>query len=152
MIRRRLAVATLLLPLAAAAIPAVAADEPLGRLFFTPERRASLDRARQLNIAEQQQVTQGDIVTVDGMVTRSSGRHTTWVNGVAFTERNATPSMRIQPTDNPAAVRIAPSEQPPTTVTIGTSVNRTTGEHIDGLLGGKITVRPGRPAMSGAPR
>lgn len=143
MSRRRGSAITALLVLAMGLnAPLLQAEESLGRLFFTPERRAALDRARQLNIQEQQQVAQGDVVTVNGLVTRSSGKRTTWVNGVPITESHSG-GLRAVPAPNRNAVRVMPNDRPPTTVTVGTSVNRVTGETDDSLGGGRIDVRPG---------
>ena len=50
----------------------------LGRLFFTPERRQNLDRLRQLNIQEQQEIPEDTALTINGVVTRSSGKRTVW--------------------------------------------------------------------------
>lgn len=140
----RAAVAALALAIGCCA-PALPAEESLGRLFFTPERRAALDRARQLNIQEQQQVTQTDVVTVNGIVTRSSGKRTAWVNGVPITEKTSPSAIRVQPTERPDTVRVTPGEQAPATVTVGTSVNRATGERMDGLQGGHISVKRRAP-------
>jgi hypothetical protein len=60
---------------------AVAEEEALGRLFFTPERRQQLDRQREMNLLDQQQLPADPTLTIDGVVTRSSGRRTAWVNG-----------------------------------------------------------------------
>src|SRR6195256_4253384 len=59
----------------------VAAQENLGRLFFTEQQRQDLDRRRQANIRETAVVVESS-VTVNGQVSRSSGRSTTWLNGV----------------------------------------------------------------------
>ncbi len=45
----------------------------LGRLFFTPEKRATLERQRQLNIQETQTL-EGASMSLDGVIVRSSGR------------------------------------------------------------------------------
>lgn len=141
MSRRRGSAITALLVLAiGGGAPLLQAEESLGRLFFTPERRAALDRARQLNIQEQQ-VAQGDVVTVNGLVTRSSGKRTAWVNGVPINE-NDTGGLRAVPAPRRNAVRIAPNDRPATTVTVGTAVNRVTGEIDDNLGGGRVNVHP----------
>ncbi len=57
------------------------AQEILGRLFFTEQQRQDLDRRRQANIQETAVVVEST-VTVNGQVSRSSGRSTTWINGV----------------------------------------------------------------------
>ena len=78
--------------LALAIILLVAADwanaEPLGRLFLTPERRATLEQQRQLNIQETQTL-EGEVVSLNGIVTRSSGKHTVWVNQRPQNENSA---------------------------------------------------------------
>ena len=49
-------------------VPAHAADAPeLGRLFFTPERRATLERQRTFNVQEAQTL-QGTTMSLDGVV------------------------------------------------------------------------------------
>lgn len=58
------------------------AEEPLGRLFFTPEERASLEFARQGHRQDNQaaiDTRQG--VTLEGIVKRSDGKATVWING-----------------------------------------------------------------------
>src|SRR5207244_10882811 len=57
-----------------------AAQEILGRLFFTEQQRQDLDRRRQANIQETAVVVES-FVTVNGQVSRSSGRSTTWISG-----------------------------------------------------------------------
>lgn len=82
-------------------IPALAADS-LGRLFLTSDQRAQLEiarsqRDRRLPIT----VTEGaptaapapapqgpDVVTYSGVVRRSDGKSTVWLNGKAVNERN----------------------------------------------------------------
>ncbi|OQY76184.1 MAG: hypothetical protein B6D47_00250, partial [Rhodocyclaceae bacterium UTPRO2] len=68
---RHLARALVAGALLASALPAGA--ETLGRLFFTPERRAALERQRQLNIRETQKTIEGAELGVSGIVQRSSG-------------------------------------------------------------------------------
>jgi hypothetical protein len=115
----------------------VVAEEPLGRLFFSAERRTALDRARQFNI-EEQQVAQQTIVTVEGVVARSSGRTTAWVNGVAVPEGGLV-NLKATPTPNRSAVRVQPSNEVATTIVVGTALNRTTGERVDPLGGGFVS-------------
>ena len=76
------------------------AQEPLGRLFFTPAQRASLDIAR---TRRAQTTLPGDrsedaaattpvaqSVTFNGMVRRSDGKSTIWINGRPFNESEQT--------------------------------------------------------------
>ncbi len=79
---------------------ATLAADKLGRLFLTPEQRAQLEivraqRDRRLPITLETEpapvapVAQGpEIVTYDGMVRRSDGKSTVWINGKPVNERN----------------------------------------------------------------
>jgi hypothetical protein len=69
---------TMLLVLAAP--PDVAAVEPLGRLFLTPERRDVLERQRRTGKLEHAPAD-GEGISLDGAVTRSGGKTTVWING-----------------------------------------------------------------------
>lgn len=59
--------------------------EALGRLFFSPEQRALLDLARDRaptkNTVEEVQAVAPSEITLNGMVTRSDGKASLWVNG-----------------------------------------------------------------------
>lgn len=68
------------LPAFLMASPVAHAAETLGRLFFTPEQRSTLDQQGQ---TESTREIQGNTLRLDGMVLRSSGRNTYWVNGQA---------------------------------------------------------------------
>lgn len=71
-----------LLPALALAGPCAA--EPLGRLFFTPEQRATLESLR-LAPATAATAATTDRVTVNGIIQRSGGPATVWINGVPQT-------------------------------------------------------------------
>ena len=73
------------------------AEEALGRLFFTPERRQALDQQRQYNIQEKQLVPEDPTMTINGVVTRSSGKRTVWINGVAQSEEETASSVAARP-------------------------------------------------------
>ena len=121
----------------------VGAEESLGRLFFTPERRQTLDQQRQFNIQEKQEIPEDPTLTINGVVTRSSGKRTVWVNGVAVSENNPGDSLRVVPMrTNPGQVVIQASESPPATGKVGNTVHLDTGETTDLLRGGRLLVRP----------
>jgi hypothetical protein len=115
------------------AVPAPAgAIDNLGRLFFTPQQRQDLDRRRQANIREAV-VTQESLITVNGHVARSSGKATTWINGV--------PQEDSRPTGNPARAAIGGGEgEAQVDLKVGQTLDRTRGEIKDELGGGKIVV------------
>jgi hypothetical protein len=132
-------------PVAAALLLAAAGSawaEPLGRLFLTPERRAVLERQRQLNIQEVQTI-EGATVTLDGVVTRSSGRSTVWVNQRPQNENAlGTGVTAVVSPKNPGRAIITPGEESPASLKVGESINRGTREKADALGEGRITVKP----------
>lgn len=120
--------ATALLMLALLA-PSVHAAEPLGRLFFTPAQRNTLDVGKQLDRPKKAGPTvRGPrSVTVNGIVTRSDGESTVWVNGgAAGVKRKGTATItakaysastaRVQVTGTNAKLRV------------GQTLDRTTGK------------------------
>jgi hypothetical protein len=128
--------------------PAYAADAPeLGRLFFTPERRATLERQRTFNIQEAQTL-QGNTMTLDGVVYRSSGKATVWINRQAQTEGEASRtgvSATISP-KTPGSALLTPGEEAPAQLKVGEAMNRATGER-NTRLGGGVVVTPTTPAL-----
>lgn len=117
-----------------------AAGEPLGRLFLTPERRAALERQRQLNI-QAAQTLEGSNVSLDGVVLRSSGRNTVWVNQNPQTERALGTGVTTSITPgNPAHAIVTPGDEPPASLKVGEAINRGTREKSDILGGGRIAV------------
>ncbi len=135
------------LVLIAVLCPTASAEEELGRLFFTPERRQNLDRQRQLNIQEKQVVPEEPSLTINGVVTRSSGKRTVWINGVAQDNGHADGGVAVTPSRaNPGKVVIRPEGGPATTAGIGDTFNRTTGEATELLQGGRIVIRRPNPA------
>ncbi|MEK6663704.1 MAG: hypothetical protein AABY73_07550 [Pseudomonadota bacterium] len=68
----------------ACVFPLSAQAEILGRLFHTPEQRAQLDLARKstpLSASGEPDTASGQGLSVSGIVTRSDGKRSTWVNG-----------------------------------------------------------------------
>lgn len=118
---RRLLMALLIL---AAAGTSLAQNEPLGRLFMTPQQRSALDRERLLGINQRQSDLDSEAsYTYNGEVRRSSGQNTRWINGEPQPATAGNPGIPPGDTFHPA-----------------------TGEH-DSLLGdGRIIVKPRPPA------
>jgi len=118
------------------------ADEELGRLFFTPERRQALDRQRQFNIQEKQEIPVDPTLTINGVVTRSSGKRTVWINGVAQNDNEKPSGITIIPNRKaPGKVVVQPSDAPSGSARVGDTVNRNTGETSDLLDGGQISIK-----------
>ena len=112
--RHAMLVAALLL----AAPSAYGADASLGRLFYTPQQRAELDRKRATNAIETEVVVES-LVTVNGRVSRSSGKTTTWINGV--------PQYDTYTGKDPARIAIDDNGRG-TAVSVGDTLDRTRGE------------------------
>lgn len=91
---RRTVIAIILYALWVTAAPASAA-EPIGRLFFTPAQRAQLDNARsqknRATLASEQQegAPAPEVITYGGMVRRSDGKSTVWINNRSVHDREA---------------------------------------------------------------
>lgn len=123
-----------------ASLPAPA--EPLGRLFFTPERRAALERQRQLNIRETQQAIEGATLSVSGVVQRSSGKTTAWINGAPQNERDAGAGVHVEiDRANPSRATVIAGEESPASLRVGEAINRATRETTSGVDDGRITVK-----------
>lgn len=93
---RLVQLAGLLLALGAAASPLLA-DEALGRLFFTPERRQALERQRLYNIQDTSHATEEPVVTLNGIVRRSSGKGSAWINGMVQHDREDISGLQVRP-------------------------------------------------------
>lgn len=127
--------------------PLWAADAPeLGRLFFTPERRAALERQRTHNIQEAQTL-QGSSMSLDGVVYRSSGKATVWINQQPQTEAESarTGVSAVISAKNPGGALLKPGEETPAQMKVGEAINRATGER-NTRLGGGLVVTPAAQA------
>src|SRR6266568_7821563 len=126
-------VTPLLMAAVGAPVPA-AADENLGRLFFTPEQRQDLDRRRQANIRDSA-ASADNRVTVNGQVSRSFGKTTVWINGV--------PQENTRKPRDPARVTLPGSEgEASVTLKVGQTLDKVRGEIRDELGEGRIAVEP----------
>jgi len=120
----------------ASAVGPAAAQEALGRLFFTPQQRQDLDRRRQANIQESA-VTTNSSVTVNGQVSRSSGRTTVWINGV--------PQESARAPRDPARVNVPAGEgEASINLKIGQTFDRARGEIKDPTGRGTVVAPPDR--------
>ena len=120
------------------------AGAPLGRLFLTPEFRTALERQRQLNI-QQSRTLEGETLRLDGVVVRSSGKSTVWINNQPQTENTrdsgvAAATSRRQP----GRATVSAGAEPPVDLKVGATLNQATGEKSGGLTSGEIRVK--RPA------
>ena len=119
----------------------VHSDDTLGRLFFSAERRQQLDRQRELNTLDKQQAMAAPALTIDGVVVRSSGRRTTWLNGSPQHENEMLNGLTLSGRrSEPANVLVESNDAPATPARVGETVNRGTGEISNPLNGGQIRV------------
>lgn len=124
------AVLGLVLGCALAGGAGTACAEELGRLFFTPQQRQDLDRRRDTNVPETESGVES-LVTVNGQVSRSSGRTTTWINGVPqYDTYRGRSADRVAIESGAAAVGVK----------VGQTLDRGRGEVQDPLQGGRINV------------
>ena len=87
-----------------ALLPGTSVADPVGRLFFTPGQRAAFDMQRNTGVAPasvegasapQQQA--GGEITLNGIVKRSGGKSTVWVNQVAHGESDSVDGLKTLP-------------------------------------------------------
>ena len=110
----------------ACALPAQA--EPLGRLFYTPEQRAALDLARKttpLNTSGEPDANSPPGLMLNGIVTRSDGKRSTWING-RLEQDSARPGMHDR---NQARVPVPGGS---VKLKVGQSLDPTTGRVEEG--------------------
>ncbi len=145
--RRLLAIAAAGLSIQAANARAAEPTPGLGRLFMTPEWRASLERQRQHNIQETRSL-EGGSLRLDGVVVRSGGKSTVWVNNRPQAENAASTGVLATPTRQQPGRAIlstgAPGVEEPVDLKVGESINRATRQTDSGLADGEIRVH--RPA------
>lgn len=123
----------------AAELSVTAPAAAVGRLFFTPEKRAMLERQRLSNIHATRSL-EGATMSLDGVVQRSGGKSTVWINGQPQNERDAVHTgvnVKLSPR-NPGHAQLAPGTESPTQLKVGEAINRATGERNDRLGGGAV--------------
>ena len=109
-------------------VPSVGAAE-LGRLFLTPQQRVDLDKRRQANTVEAEVVVEST-VTLNGQVTRSSGKTTVWINGVPQYDPAGAGRGTYRDADTDAAIKA------------GQTLDRVRGDVRDVVAPGAVRVKP----------
>lgn len=113
---------------------------PLGKLFLSPERRLQLERQRQLNIRETQNL-EADTLQLNGVVQRSSGRNSVWVNHQMKAEDRQSSSATVKVhRQRPAEASVGMDQDQPVRLQVGESLNRSTGERNDIVTPGGVRV------------
>lgn len=109
---------------------AAGADLP-GRLFFTPQQRAALDRTRgqpARPVAPGAQATTAS-VTFNGFVKPSDGRPTVWLNDKALSGKDLPPGYAVAP-DQPAALKL-PGQKGQVQLKPGQSLDPASGKIVE---------------------
>lgn len=110
----------------------------MGRLFYTPDRRQALDRQRAANRPAERKV-ESRLLSFDGLVQRSGGKQTVWVNGRPLTEHDAG-ILKVTPNPKqPGHARLSIPNEAGHDLAVGSSVNRETGEVRSPLGSGRVT-------------
>lgn len=116
-----------LLLLTAIAWRSVQAAEPMGRLFFTPAQRNSLDAGKKLNDATAAPIRRGPAaVTLNGVVLRSDGESTVWVNGRP-SNRGASANVIATPTADPSSAHVKVPGSATKKIRVGQHLDTRTG-------------------------
>ena len=111
---------------------ATPAAEPLGRLFFTPAQRSMLDAGKQLATPRKAAPSGPLAAKLNGVVTRSDGESTVWVNGHAV-GGDGTPAVNASASaSDPAAARVElRGARNPVRLRVGQSFDRSTGKVVE---------------------
>ena len=98
----------------------------IGRLFYSPDERAMLDQMRNSNGGKTASPTEQ--FTLNGIVRRSSGRNTTWINQLPQRENEAPQGIAVQQgaASKPSAQLLLPS---------GKRINLKAGQTFDATKG-----------------
>lgn len=113
----------------------------LGRLFLAPEQRAQLERQRQRDIPETRAL-EGGTLRLDGVVLRSSGKATVWVNGQARTEDATDSGLAVAASRRrPDRATLRPGGEPAAELRVGQTLDRASREIADGLAVDAIRVQ-----------
>lgn len=131
-----------------AVVSAFGQEPPLGRLFLTPDQRVALDNARRNRIraealaavAEKKpKIPLSRTVTINGVVNRSDGESTVWVNGHPV-EGETADGMRIvvTPGSDSSVVLREPDK--------GRRIRLKVGQRAD-VLSGRIDESYDRPSV-----
>lgn len=127
------------------AVPLIAAggesgrnDGPkaLGRLFFTPHQRIALERQGDDPAME-------DKLRLEGIVRRSSGRKSFWINGRLRHDEAAPPGVEIRfPDRSHAAALIKDGTRTSVMVRVGESIDSASGERQPLIQERSIRIQP----------
>jgi hypothetical protein len=123
--------------------------QEFGRLFLTPEQRATLDARRKARIPDKPSaVAQSPVSRLDGVVRRRDGRSTVWVDGSPNALELQSEGPRIEAGRRDPLGASLPIGEADRRVEMraGERLDRGSGEVKDVLGAGALKVGPGRAA------
>jgi len=112
-----------------------------GRLFYSAERRQVLDQQRK-TLQFQETIVEGDTFKLNGIVTRSSGKWTLWINDSAVTERDGK-VIGAEPIAGQTGRGRLSAGEPGTgsrVIAVGDGLDRSTGSVNNALGNGAVRV------------
>src|SRR4051812_38984966 len=107
------------------------AAEPLGRLFFTPAQRHIFDLGKQLPSSPKAAPPGPQSTKLNGVVTRSDGETTVWINGHTIGKHDAPIKSTASATDPAAAHVELPDAKNGFKLKVGQRYVRSTGKIIE---------------------
>lgn len=115
-----------------ATLPGMSAAEPLGRLFFTPEHRAALERLRQTDAKETAMTA--PTLKLDGLVAGAGGKATVWINNRPLRSGIAGGGMQADiSSHDQRRVTLTSEKDAPIALRVGESIDRITRRQTDVL-------------------
>lgn len=117
-------------------------DEALGRLFYTPEQRASLNsRVARTARPLERPVALPRSVSLNGVLTRSDGERTVWIDGRAYHQGANPQDMRvITRREDPAGAEIRLSG-------VKRRLQMRVGQRVDPASGSTFESYEGSPSL-----
>ncbi|HWQ38590.1 MAG TPA: hypothetical protein VNM24_08275 [Burkholderiales bacterium] len=130
--------------------PAGAAEPQLGRLFFTPQQRAALDAGRRIFAAKKsddhprpaRQSRRPREIELNGIVMRSDGERTVWVNGKSYYRGSPRGLEILTDPGRPASARIRLPGKKTTDLRVGQRLEAGSGEVHEKYLGASAGPQP----------
>jgi len=107
------------------------AEESLGRLFFTPAQRHIFDSGKQLPSSPKAAPPGPQTAKLNGVVTRSDGETTVWINGHTIGEKDPPIKVKASATDPAVAHVELPDAKNAVRLKVGQRYVRSTGKIIE---------------------
>lgn len=134
---------------------AMAAEQTMGRLFFTPEQRARMDVARQqersirIDAEQQENEPPAANITLNGVLTRSDGKTTVWINNKEQSGEQAGSGIAVRGSGGRGQVSvITPDAKRAVPLKVGQSIDMSSGLVEEAYHRVPLQSQPGREEAS----